>query len=1179
MAKHDPDPIISGFQKLLDFPAFESFAKALWRHEAAVMVGAGFSTMCHREPDSPAPPLWQNFADRMSGSLGCDRNKGPDPLRLAQEYRALHGEEGLERLILDLVTDQRWTPGELHRQLLELPWQDVLTTNWDTLLERTAPNTPDRIYQSVLTVQDIARASRPRIVKLHGSLPSQRPFIFTEDDFRTYPQRFAPYVNLAQQVMLENELCLLGFSGTDPNFLAWSGWVRDTLGAAARRIRLIGVLDMTPSERLVLEQRHVTPIDLADLVKDLPREEQHREATRLLLLALNEMKPPSPFDWESQSKLILTSSSTSEEDRLTRAEVASEWRRDRLNYPGWIVAPNREQHNLRFSPHMKRSDDTPETQLQFATERIWRHHTAGLWLLPNDMEAADKHYDAAKLSLPRSLRCHLCATVAAEWRKYQRWDEWSRWMERLARVGEGEAQLCHSYEKGLKALLCWDDEALLSAADDLRNEEPLWMMRRASLLAALFYHREAAELYEAALRKIRLKLIKAPDSAWLISLEGWASMFYRVSYPALKDEVFAWPEDDSDETRMRLVRAKADPWEIVTSLENLASERIDRNRKDSTDWELSFDSGKYRPGAVVRLGADESCPFYALLDVIERVGAPESIGATNVFSTRLVTAYTALAMPDESDLLALLSRYRGQDQKILDRILRRMDLACLSDGLVGSLLQNIPRRVERLMSQSQARQGRSHSADYIAFLIELMSRLIIRAKTEDAFSAFKWAEHLLHHPRLWWGSYRSISHLLKRSIEPMEGEDRQRAMGLALMLPILGEGGTTGPEHDWPEVFDQFSEEDASAFVVDSHRALRISQLIALVRDASSSDRGRAMRRLHVLHVAGKLSDEQQNALEDAIWSRCDVTGWPEDAQLHPWVYLVLPGHKRANPLFIEHIVKEVANGRLDAVTLMNLRVGLSHMTGEPPKDHLVSCVSACLNWKPEAITDDDPLRIASIHRNDQNKATADQVGYSLAEGILPRLSAIDISDQVKAQWLDLAESGDIGSMSATAFHISYYWPDELPRAVAIIRAAMASRSPDRVIPAHAAVRLFIEDINDGGGLPAEIKRLVFDLLEQRAQPGLNLTLSAARSLTNAGQLDSQEASSLASAIRNILQEYRYNQKALPIPSLAAMPLVRRQALGLMRALAKFTSDLEDLQHELEQDPLPEVRTTSAIEQ
>ncbi len=57
--------------------------------------------------------------------------------------------------------------------------------------------------------------------------------------------------------------CLLGFSGDDPNFLHWSGWVRDNLGSAAPKIYLAGWLGLSLHRRRMLETRNVIPIDLA----------------------------------------------------------------------------------------------------------------------------------------------------------------------------------------------------------------------------------------------------------------------------------------------------------------------------------------------------------------------------------------------------------------------------------------------------------------------------------------------------------------------------------------------------------------------------------------------------------------------------------------------------------------------------------------------------------------------------------------------------------------------------------------------------------------------------------------------------------------------------------------------------------------------------------------------------
>ena len=57
---------------------------------------------------------------------------------LAEEYRIYFGQASLDEYVRIRFPDKSWLPGPLHRKLLELPWADVLTTNWDTLLERAA---------------------------------------------------------------------------------------------------------------------------------------------------------------------------------------------------------------------------------------------------------------------------------------------------------------------------------------------------------------------------------------------------------------------------------------------------------------------------------------------------------------------------------------------------------------------------------------------------------------------------------------------------------------------------------------------------------------------------------------------------------------------------------------------------------------------------------------------------------------------------------------------------------------------------------------------------------------------------------------------------------------------------------------------------------------------------------
>lgn len=1160
--------ILNDLRTLADYSAFEAFARALWAEEAAVMVGAGFSRVCVRESDAPMPPLWGDFATQMESALGYGVGKGPDALRLAQEYQAQHGDDGLDRLIRQLVTDDRWEPSRLHKQLMDFPWRDVLTTNWDTLVERTAPETPDRIYGCVRTVQDIAHERRPRIVKLHGSLPSHKPFIFTEDDFRTYPSRFTAFVNLAQQVMLENELCLLGFSGSDPNFLAWSGWVRDTLAQSARRIRLVGVLNLTPAARSLLEARNVTPIDLAPLVSHLHPSQRHEKALELFFGALIEAKPPSPFEWHMSLNQLDASPGAAEAERPTLREVAAIWAKDRAAYPGWIIAPKSAAQKLAYrSLTIRAKQEESPDHLKFAVECVWRHRTAGTWIYTQLLQDADQHYDAAaSFILPVDL-VHLCVAAASQWRLFQQWDLWSKWMGRLEAISTTDARLWHAYESGLKAQLDWDDEAILAAAEALRDDAPIWMMRRAGLLSTLFRYREAAQLYEAALRSIRIKLRAAPKSPWLISLEGWAVLFHHVTYNALNDDLASLSGEERDETRLRHVAAKADPWDHISHLDKLAAERIARNQKDTEEWTLSFQPGRFSPAGVRRLGGDHECPFYGLLDLMERTGAPERSKYFNLFSTRLETAYLALNNPDEADLMTFLGRFRGADRKVLDKILPRMRVALLSETAISLLLKAAVNRANRLLSH---REGR-YQDDHLRFLLALLSRVVIRADSKVALDTFVWGKDLLASPSLPWVCYKDCDELLKSAMEAMRAPERQVALELALDLKLPVEAHAKAIERDWPELIESFSAEDVHHFEVSARTSSRIDGLIDLVRDSQALDRGRALRRLHTLYKGNKLTDAQKRTLSAAIWASCEEDGWPRDSQLYPWIYMDLPGCQRAVAIFKRTIVERVSNGEISASLLLNLRSGLSLLEVPVGFESITACIKHCLDWRPKPV---DNEGMSSFFSNEASLeiATAKEVGYALAHSLLPAVDAENVTAELEAALRELPSMQHIPTISATAFQLARLCPDYDQSALAMVRAAIASRDPNRVYPSFVAINQFAKQVSADTPMPSELVELLVHIVEQRLQPGLGSALKFAGDLIDANCLPEEGRSRIARAIPDIIEEYRYDQDRLSVPSMAELPTVRREVHRLSTIMAAQFPDLQKFVDLLKDDPLPEVR-------
>lgn len=311
-----------------DYNHVERLAEALWRGsaygQAAVMVGAGFSSNAVPARAGVGQfPTWQQLSRRLVDALYPTASATPEQraraenrassisgsLRLAEEYSAAYGRSALDDLLLRSIPDMDYSPGPLHRLLLKLPWADVFTTNYDTLLERAAHSLPFRRYQLVTCSADIPGAMRPRIIKLHGSFPSGRPFIFTEEDFRTYPRDRAAMVNMAQQAIIENVFCLIGFSGDDPNFLQWTGWARDHLEESVRQIYLCGILDITPAQRKMLQDRHVMPIDLSPLFPSAlwpDRRMRHARALEWLLLCLEAAQPVNPLAWPASIPPHLT---------------------------------------------------------------------------------------------------------------------------------------------------------------------------------------------------------------------------------------------------------------------------------------------------------------------------------------------------------------------------------------------------------------------------------------------------------------------------------------------------------------------------------------------------------------------------------------------------------------------------------------------------------------------------------------------------------------------------------------------------------------------------------------------------------------------------------------------------------------------------------------------------------
>ena len=127
--------------------------------------------------------------------------------------------------------------------MINVGWNAIFTTNYDDLLKYASSDVGKK---SLTECSDAATLSLRKmdelVIKLHGSIDFDyvrngfdgdvhRKYVLTREDYEDYPSKHEAFMQLMRISLLKDCFCLVGFSGTDQNFIAWITWVRDILEA------------------------------------------------------------------------------------------------------------------------------------------------------------------------------------------------------------------------------------------------------------------------------------------------------------------------------------------------------------------------------------------------------------------------------------------------------------------------------------------------------------------------------------------------------------------------------------------------------------------------------------------------------------------------------------------------------------------------------------------------------------------------------------------------------------------------------------------------------------------------------------------------------------------------------------------------------------------------------------
>ena len=1181
MAAMDMPMIVDPLAQLPDAPAIRQIQDALWGagqiRGAAVMVGAGMSKAAGRAAeDSRSPPLWRDFARAMTDRLQT-LDETRDALQLADEYEAALGRHALDSLIRDQVRDGQWNPSTLHERLLGLPWSDVLTTNWDTLLERTQLKDPDRVYEVVRTPEDIARTRTPRIVKLHGSLPSHTPFIFTGEDFRTYPRRFAPFVNLAQEVLLENELCLVGFSGDDPNFVQWSGWVRDQLGVSARRIRLVGALDLTPSRRKVLEQHNVSPIDLSPAVRDEPAEARHVKALQLFLDSLWAARPQAPHVWIRAELKPPQIEPANHPNSLEEILVA--WERDRAAYPGWAVAPHSARMDIRFATTMmwasfvQQATAAPLAQrIRAVSELSWRFEVSlwplDTWLIGQIDELIDGHVQLlspARKALLLRLRCQ-AARLARDGNRFQ------QLIERLD-APDGAPEVA-AFERALWARDRFDFPAMESELGRLTGEDPLWRLRRASLEASLGKVRDAAHNVRSALLDIQSRRRQDPRSIWLLSREAWASLMMRAAQFEPEDVAAALDDEVRSEQRARYAAVQCEPWDEIYQFDRDVEEQGRKQRPDGEDLKLHFEPGIYYESPTITfVSHTRSSPVDGLIMLSERVGLPEALGSFGILGSRLERALELELDTDVGSVWRVATFLRNYDKGLIDRAFNRIAIAAFPDGLAEELYAAVKQGVFYGLGRMAAEEKNSHWASRTRLLLQLCSRLVVRFSPSAAKDAFDWGIELaasdqLHH---WW-LFSAVDNLLNRSLEAIPPTERHAVAFAVLAMPLPGEKARTAMDREWPDLSLKLRPTDIRRPAHDPAWSHRIAQLLQFAGSPEELKRARSLWRLLKLHEAGALTAEEIKAFATRLWAQVGPDGVPLHTDLHRFVLLRLPEDRpgRAEEVFRATVVQPLLSGEISATGLNDLAGAAAGGSVTLTLEEARAILTRLLQWRPPEQKPGPLLNDAEYEMTRVRRA----IGVCVSRVLLPAFSAetapAALLDEVTAHIE--AEAGPWLEPAAEMIRLQPAKADAIRSA---LRRGLASGADEELRHAVFGVTGFLRGPDPDRATLQALVLAMTAACSVRRDVGLSWLLMGLSEVARSNGVGQDSVPRLLEILEALWSDLAYVTWVTKDPRTASMSLLRRDCVRLASALAAAGVNMSIVAHWLSlenTDPLPEVR-------
>lgn len=186
-------------------------------------------------------------------------------------YSFEYSRTNLIEKVSELLLIDSLEPGETHKAFCNLPFELLVTTNFEFLLEK-GYNLVKKTCRPIIDEDQLSITTKKQVVdllKLHGDINHPNRLVITEDDYDRFLTAYPMLSTFLTNLLITKTPLFIGYSLDDNDFRQIWQLIKDRLGNLKRQAYTIRV-DCSQHEIARFERRNVKVINLNGKKSDYP---------------------------------------------------------------------------------------------------------------------------------------------------------------------------------------------------------------------------------------------------------------------------------------------------------------------------------------------------------------------------------------------------------------------------------------------------------------------------------------------------------------------------------------------------------------------------------------------------------------------------------------------------------------------------------------------------------------------------------------------------------------------------------------------------------------------------------------------------------------------------------------------------------------------------------------------